>query len=569
MGAIRILAIAVFQGGVLWFLHHALDAKAWPATDGHWLLGLYAVAIFVPTALEIMANRLQSRATWLLAAAMALVAGALGAYAGWVTDVPSSERFRFEVLVGIYGALFGAWFIVLPFAQAWARRGTWRVAYPDLFELSWQNALLLLEAAVFTGVFWLLLLLWAQLFKVLDINFFAELFERPAFAYPASAVVFGYAIHLIESHERIVITLRRHLLGVFSWLLPLVALVAVLFMAALPFTGLEPLWRTGRATFLMLCLQFTFIHFINSAYEDGQTEPRYPGSLKLVLRLAVLTLPIYAALCAYSLGLRVEQYGWTVSRVWAAIATAIATVYAIGYAAAALRRGAWMCAIPRVNIGMAAVVAALLVAATSPILDPRRLSAESQAARLRSGSVTAVKFDYDYLRFQLGRYGNDLLAELAKGRDDAAARASATLAKPHRYADARTAPPEDVASRIELHPGGVALDPAFLAYLKKDMGERPWENPSCLIREHQERCVMLALDLNEDGRPEFILVSGYVRWVYAEEKGHWRRVGVLSSAGSHRHALEPSVRAGRISTTPSLWRDVVIGRERYTIQRRH
>src|SRR5581483_11811210 len=52
-----------------------------------------------------------------------------------------------------------------------------------------------------------------------------------------------------------------------------------------------------------------FIHFLNSAYQDGQAEPRYPEWLKLALRVAVFALPVYAALCAYSLGLRVAQHG--------------------------------------------------------------------------------------------------------------------------------------------------------------------------------------------------------------------------------------------------------------------
>jgi hypothetical protein len=235
MNAIPILGIAVVQGWLLYGLHTALDHKAWPATDAGSLLALYAVAVFVPLALEIFASRLRERFTWALAAAIAAFAGGLGGYAGWVVSaVPDSERFTFELLFALYGALFVAWLIALPFAQAWAQRGTWKVAYTDLFAFSWQNALLLAEAALFTGVFWILLFLWGSLFKVVKITFFAELFAKPAFIYPVTSIAFGYAIYLIESREKIVVMLRRHLLGVFSWLLPLVALIAVLFLLALP-----------------------------------------------------------------------------------------------------------------------------------------------------------------------------------------------------------------------------------------------------------------------------------------------------------------------------------------------
>ena len=37
----------------------------------------------------------------------------------------------------------------------------------------------------------------------------------------------------------------------------------------------------------------------------------------MLVNLALITLPIYSLLAAYSLYLRVAQYGWSVERVWA------------------------------------------------------------------------------------------------------------------------------------------------------------------------------------------------------------------------------------------------------------
>ncbi|HYU68156.1 MAG TPA: DUF4153 domain-containing protein [Burkholderiales bacterium] len=567
MAAIPILVIAVVQGWLLYGLHYSLEHKTWPATETSWLFAFYAVALFVPVALEIFAARLRERLTWALAAAIAAFAGALGAYTGWVADAPNSDRFSFPVLFALYGALFVSWFIALPFAQAWARRGTWRVSYPDLFEFSWQNALLLAEAALFTGVFWMLLFLWGALFKVVDIAFFWELFTKPAFFYPISSIAFGYAIYLIESHEKIVVTLRRHLLGVFGWLLPLVALIAVLFLLALPFTGLQPLWKTGHASTLMLWLQFLFIHFLNSAYEDGQSEPRYPAWLKQVVRFAVFALPVYAALCAYSLGLRVAQHGWTVARVWAAIATFIAALYGIGYAAAALRRSPWMGRMAPVNVGMAAVVAGVLLLATSPILDPKRMAAASQVERLRTSRVSADKFDYDYLRFDLGRYGSNALAELSKDSNKEIARlASASLEKTRKYGRP-SVPPELLASRIELFPAGAALDPAFIKYLEDAVTAQQWEHPSCLSQTNQTPCLMVALDLNGDGQAEILSFNTHPQAVYGKVDGQWGKIGNLVSKGARPERIGASIRQSSIKVEPTAWRDVSVGEVRFTLQR--
>jgi len=567
MAAIPILVIAVVQGWLLYGLHYSLEHKTWPSTETSWLLALYAIALFVPIALEIFAARLRQRLTWVLAVAIAVFAGGLGAYSGWVVDAPNPDRFSFSLLFALYGALFVAWFIALPFAQAWARRDTWRVSYQDLFEFSWQNALLLAEAALFTGVFWLLLFLWGALFKVVNVRFFSELFSKPAFIYPVSSIVFGYAIYLIESHEKIVVTLRRHLLGVFSWLLPLVALIAVLFLLALPFTGLQPLWKTGYASTLMLWLQFVFIHFINSAYEDGQGEPRYPEWLKLVVRIAVFALPIYAALCAYSIGLRVEQHGWSVARVWAAIATFVAALYGIGYSAAALRRSPWMRRVAPINVGMAAVVAGVLLLATSPILDPKRLSAASQAERLRAGSIAAEKFDYDYLRFELGRYGKNVLTELSKDSNkEIAGLASASLARATRYGPLRV-PPNMLASRIEFYPAGAAPDPALIEYLVGAVNAAQWEHPSCLSQRSQPVCLMVALDLNGDGQPEVLTFNGHPQAVYSKVGGQWKKVGILVGSGANAQRIGALIRQSNIKAEPMAWRDVSVGEVRFTLQR--
>ncbi len=568
MAAIPILIIALVQGFVLYGLHYSLKHNIWPSHETSWLLALYSVALFVPVALEIFAVHLGRRITWVLAGAIAACVGGLSAYAGWVIDAPDSNRLGVPLLFALYGALFVAWLIALPFAQAWVRHGTWRVSYPDLFAFSWQNVLLLTEAALFTSVFSMLLSLWGALFNLIGIRFFTQIFSEPAFLYPIISITFGYAIHLIETHEQLVITLRRHLLGVFSWLLPMVALIAVLFLLALPFTGLQPLWSTRHASMLMLWLQFLFIHFLNSAYEDGQGEPHYPAWLKRVVRVSVFALPVYAALCAYSLGLRVEQHGWTVARVWAAIATVIAALYGVGYAAAALRRSPWMGRMAPVNVGMAAVVAVVLLLAVSPVLDPQRLSASSQAGRLRAGGIGAESFDYDYLRFELGRYGRNVLEDLSRDSNkDIASRALASLGKTERYAQPSVTL-KLLASRIELYPAGTVLDSALVEYLDGEIKAGGWEHPDCLRQANQPACLMVALDLNGDGRLEILTFNGYPNAAYSKVGGQWKKIGNLAGSNTtNPKEIDALIRNSSIKVEPAQWQDVRIGEVRFSVHR--
>src|SRR5258708_30541325 len=131
-----------------------------------------------------------------------------------------------------------------------------------------------------------------------------------------------------------------------------------------------------------------------------------------------------------------------------------------------------------VNLGMAAVVAGVLLLAASPILDPKRMSAASQAERLRAGSISVDKFDYDYLRFELGRYGKNVLAELSKDSNkEIAGLASASLAKTRKYGGPGGAP-EVLASRLGVVPAGAAPDPALLQYPRDAVTPPQGEHPT-------------------------------------------------------------------------------------------
>jgi hypothetical protein len=282
----------------------------------------------------------------------------------------------------------------------------------------------------------------------------------------------------------------------------------------------------------------------------------------------VFALPVYAALCAYSLGLRVEQHGWTVARVWAAIATFLAAAYGVGYAAAALRASPWMGRMARVNVGMAAMVAGVLLLATSPILDPKHLSAASQSARLRAGNISAQKFDYDYLRFELGRYGKSVLEDLSGNPDKEIARlASASLARTARY-NRSGVPLAALASRIELYPPGAVLDPALIKYWEEAVRTRQWEQPFCLYAASQPQCLMVALDLNGDGVPEILTFNTSPQAVYGKVDGAWRRIGDLAGSGGPRQPdIADMIRQSKIKVEPTAWSDVSVGGTRFVLHR--
>jgi hypothetical protein len=179
--------------------------------------------------------------------------------------------------------------------------------------------------------------------------------------------------------------------------------------------------------------------------------------------------------------------------------------------------------------------------------------------------VDAKSFDYDYLRFDLGSYGRNMLAELSRhSNQDIATRASASLAKTERYPP-EFVPPQLLASRIELYPAGTELDPTLVEYLKGEIKSRGWEHPHCLRLTKQPICLMVALDLNADKQPEILTFNSYPNAVYSKTGGQWKKIGNLEG-NTQGEKIDELVRNSVISAEASEWRDVRVGDVRFKVK---
>jgi hypothetical protein len=560
----HILAIIGAVQGILLFLAHELIArKVWPGTSLLFTTAWFTAIIGAPAAVQMLMVTPRDRRLWVYASGLSAVLLAVGVYFGTGIDPENTGSFYSDFI----RTMIIGWFVALPFAAAWIKTGGFRFSYPDLFTYAWNNALTLAIAGLFTGTFWLLLWLWASLFKIVGIHFFSYLFTEPAFIYPVTGAVFGFAVSLGRTYEWAVVTVRNVVLSIHRGLFPLLAGIALLFLLALPFTGLQSLWNTGHAAALMMTLQFLFIAFLTATYQDGRGQPPYVIWLRYGIELTAITLPIYSLLSLYAIGLRVHQYGWSDDRVWATLVAVIIAGHAVGYAATALvRRRRWLPWLGQVNVVMAGVIIAVVLLTNSPVLDPKRIAVHSQMQRLLSGRIDADKFDYNYLRFEVGKRGVDGLTQLANLTEHPQAQiirshAKSALAARHRWDTNVASAPADVASRIDLLPEGKKLDPAFVAFLLKD---KAFSNAYCYVRQ---RCIMLAVDLNRDGRDEYLLLES-PHPLYSFQAGSWKRVGTMASSYqpySSVDQLKKLLNAGEYKTLPSRWPTLQIGDNLYVV----
>lgn len=574
---VAILVTALLQAFGFLLLHEMIAADIWPLTDPTWRLSLYAMVIGVPLTLHLGIGLGRWQALVPAALAMLVLLGAMGAYAGsHLTGTQQDDMwpiFRFMVI----GLL-----VVLPlltFLQTTLEQGEFRFPYRRLYSHAWNNAIILQLIGLFLGIFWMLLLVWAALFNLLGIDFFEELFTERVFVYIASGLVGGYGLILARKHEDAVVTVRRIILALHKALMPLLTLITLVFVVALPFTGLEKLWDTGFATSLLLTVIGLNVLFLSAVHADGDQPAPYTRWFRWIMVPGLLSLPVYAGLASYALYLRVDQYGWSEQRVLAALICLVLGAYAVGYAVSLVRPRSqpWLPWLGKANAVVAVVIITLGILVNTPVLDPARITVDNQLSRLQQGVIDAENFDYMQLRFKTGRYGRDALAQLTTIEDHPEAETIRALASSAQEMDRWWAwdntanqqlGPENWLEEITVY-GGKQVDPTLMAWLESEQ-ESDWlaqcrkKNPDCSL-------VPVSLKLQpEQETPEYLLIvnAGSDEWIYQQIRvltrvdGEWQRVGHLMHTDGDMPAIDglsKLLKENRMETKPPQWRRLIVG----------
>ena len=438
-------------------------AKYVSASSGPFLMVPLTLVVAVPFSLWLGQEHWGRRLKRFLGALAALLA-IFYAYWLWSVFPTESELYYLPTQKMNLMRICAALFLFLPFFQCRIATWSWRVPYSEVFFQLCRNVFLLFQAFIVTVVFWALLFTAALLFDIIGLDFVPHLVFSPSVAFPLTSLTVAFSITLALRHPGID-SLGRWILAILAWLLPPFSILSVIFVVSLPFSGLKTLWDTGQASSLMLLLQFATILLANAAWLDGTRTPFANRGVEAIAKSSLLCLPIYTALCLYSLGLRIQQYGWSVDRIHAAFFVVVAGIWGLGYAGIVLLRQ-WPSAIGRVNTAAALILAVIGVAMNSPLLDPYRLSANSQAERLLAGQTRPENFDFLYLRFNLGRHGSYALSRLRERDGGQAIREylmDALSVNPgEHYGVISEKRRREILANAKVHPEGRVLSPLLI-----------------------------------------------------------------------------------------------------------
>lgn len=546
--------IALIQGLCLLYLHQAIELHLWPHQQPQWLFTLYSMAFIWPTMLLLSLNNHNGKAVVKLTLPFALLCALLGNYIGH--QAMPIEHIRYDALLfSFVVTMVIATFKALMYSQQWTLGD--RVTYSALFIWSWRNFLTLSLSLLFAGCFWLILLLWGALFNAIGIDFFEELFEESWFYYPALALANGFGVIIFRRLTGVIDTITRLQQALMKFLLVVLALISILFLSALPFTGLAPLWDSGGSS-LILWMQALMLFFVNAVYQDEPDSWPYSVWLHRFICLGVAVLPIYSLISFYGLSLRVDQYGWSLSRYWAFLIWFLLALFPLGYSwGIAKYRDGWVRHISRVNVAIGLIVLGVMLVVNSPLLDFRKMTVTNQLQRLADHEIGVDDFDTQYFRQHLARPGYEALQSLktqyAETHPNLVIRINAL------YVDSTQAISTHDEFVAAIHFLSDSPPDSLISTLHKNELKEHWS------ARYTQKYYLQALDVDGDGEAEYLWIKKNGGWpvitLYFNDGQDWIPLNIPSTWNIRGSTDEfyQSLLKGEIRIKQSRWNDIVIG----------
>ena len=548
--------IGLLQGTLCYLLMTYLA----PHNDG-WLFYGMPATIAITSALLLTVVSFKQRALWYWMALIFIVVLAMSVWLKW--QVEDSDKWRQHEVFMFYGwRLLLMAMLALPWIQYSLHVSREQARYPHFYRQLWLNALTLLIVFVANGLFWLVLLLWSEMFKLVGIPFFSTLFfDTDWFGYVAFGLITALAVVLARTQSRLVTAVQKLLTFIATGLLPLVALLALMFILTLPFTGLEAISQRVSAAGLMSTLTLLLLLLIAIVREPQKEALPYPGALRYLIKCSLIVAPIYMLIAGWSLWVRIQQYGWTPERLYGVLVVVVLLVWSFGYLASILRRGRNPLELQGpVILGVSLLALGLLVLLSSPVIDAWRISVNSHMGLYHSGKIKPDQVSL-YMLDHSGKPGRAALEALQKdvafNQDSKRRRDLNSLLQGSRD-PVKELTATQLVSKVVMAPGSQKPDDAFWTFVKA----QGYRITSCA---EQNACVLVSQDLNADGHPEQVLYAfgDGESLVFGMQKNKWDLLAVATlPEGFTKDKLLQAVANQQLGSAPRIWRDITIDGKR-------
>ncbi|EPS1991229.1 DUF4153 domain-containing protein [Enterobacter hormaechei] len=550
------------QGVICYVITWYIEYAKLPS-DTLWLMCVVPATVVMTTTLSLAMTSFRKPFLWL---SLGMIGAAVAGMGGWLKwSVAGLDNWDTRNAVLLFGFhLLLMTLLLLPWLQRRLETAPTDAFYRDFNDKNWHNALTFLLVFVSNGLFWLVLFLWTELFKLIGISFFDRLFfNSDWFISVAIGVVSASAAVLARMQVRLILALQNLLTLIATGLLPLMAALALLFIGILPFVGLEAVSARISAAGLLTTLALLLLLLVTVVWHPQRQKLPYFSPLRGMIHLAVIIAPAYPVLAGWALWLRIAQYGWSPERLYGVLITIVALVWTVGFCLSVLfyrRDPQRLQAHITPTTGLLALI--FLVLVHTPVLDPWRISVESHMARYQDGRINADQVSL-YMLSNTGRKGREAMQMLQNdpqfnSNPKRQREINGLLSGNAGEAGKMTA--AMLEKQIQLAPGMARPDKA----LWQAMLSNQYRFESC--DSAQSNCLLMPLDLNSDGKPEAVLFQFTDRTIvaYTQTNTGWRIAGDAwkMPEALTREELDRALRQRKVKSVVKPWADIEIFGER-------
>jgi len=280
-------------------------------------------------------------------------------------------------------------------------------SYDRLINLLIEYSFKINSSLLILGGVWIILGLWAVLFKLIDINFFYNLlFDNTYSPLVLSTTVYFVVYGMINKLE---VRLNKFLsrLSALQFFLEIISAFLILFIVFLPIMGPKKIFNTGYSSVIMLLLNtigLILIQFINFEKKDIAIWRKW-----LITSFVILE-PIFSFLAMYSIMIRINQYGFTTQRFIAFIIILIFNILNLSYFYAVIKgKLSWRVYIKKQTPYLTVLSVFILLLTITPLLNPYEISVRSQISKFGNN---IEKLDLRALKFKLSIPGKDAFKKL-------------------------------------------------------------------------------------------------------------------------------------------------------------
>ena len=559
---VAVVLAGALQGVICYVITWYIEYAKLPS-DTLWLMCVVPATVVMTTTLSLAMTSFRKPFLWL---SLGMIGAAVAGMGGWLKwSVAGLDNWDTRNAVLLFGFhLLLMTLLLLPWLQRRLETAPTDAFYRDFNDKNWHNALTFLLVFVSNGLFWLVLFLWTELFKLIGISFFDRLFfNSDWFISVAIGVVSASAAVLARMQVRLILALQNLLTLIATGLLPLMAALALLFIGILPFVGLEAVSARISAAGLLTTLALLLLLLVTVVWHPQRQKLPYFSPLRGMIHLAVIIAPAYPVLAGWALWLRIAQYGWSPERLYGVLITIVALVWTVGFCLSVLfyrRDPQRLQAHITPTTGLLALI--FLVLVHTPVLDPWRISVESHMARYQDGRINADQVSL-YMLSNTGRKGREAMQMLQNdpqfnSNPKRQREINGLLSGNAGEAGKMTA--AMLEKQIQLAPGMARPDKA----LWQAMLSNQYRFESC--DSAQSNCLLMPLDLNSDGKPEAVLFQFTDRTIvaYTQTNTGWRIAGDAwkMPEALTRGELDRALRQRKVKSVVKPWADIEIFGER-------